>query len=57
MCFLIVPRRRSPQVVRIARSIDPDVVVIVEDVRSTSLSRRGAHAHEATGWRAVAKKK
>lgn len=57
MCFLIVPRRQSPHVVRIARSIDPDVQVIVEDVRSTSLSRRGASAYEATGWRAILKKK
>jgi uncharacterized protein YebE (UPF0316 family) len=57
MCFLIVPRRQAPQVLRIARAIDPDVVIIVEDVRTTSLSRRGAAGHEATGWRAIVKKK
>ncbi len=57
MCFVIVARRRAPDVVRIAKAIDPDVFLIVEDVRSSSLRRRSDVAHEATGWRAIAKKK
>jgi uncharacterized protein YebE (UPF0316 family) len=36
LCTAIVPRRHAPQVIHLARLIDPDVVVTVEDVRQTT---------------------
>lgn len=32
VCMAVVPRRRVPTVIRIARNIDPDVLVTIEDV-------------------------
>lgn len=56
MCFVIVPRRQVAEVMRIARSIDPEVFTAVEDVRHTSLTRQ-IGPYPTTGWRAVVKKK
>lgn len=40
VCLTIVPRRAAPAIAELASAIDPDVVVTVEDVRSTSATRR-----------------
>jgi len=41
VCFTIVPRRTAPAIAELASAIDPEVVVTVEDVRSsTSATRR-----------------
>ena len=36
ICMAIVPRKRTPNVIRMAREIDPEVVITVEDVRESS---------------------
>jgi uncharacterized protein YebE (UPF0316 family) len=36
ICLAIVPRKRTPNVIRMAREIDPEVIVTVEDVRESS---------------------
>jgi uncharacterized protein YebE (UPF0316 family) len=55
LCFVVVPRRKSAAVMRIATRIDPDVLVTVEDVRHSTFSR--PRFTEVTGWRAILKKK
>lgn len=37
LCVAIVPRRRTRDVIRMARDVDPHVMVTVEDVRETSV--------------------
>jgi len=55
MCLVVVPRRQTSQVVRIAQAVDVDVFVVVEDVREhPSIRRQGP---PRTGWRAFLKKK
>lgn len=39
VCFIVVPRRTAPAVADLAKEVDPEVVVTVEDVRSTSVRR------------------
>ena len=34
VCMAVVPRRKTPTIIRIARNIDPDVLVTVEDVNA-----------------------
>ncbi len=54
--FVVVPRRDTPTVIKVARNIDPDVFATVEDVRSANLHNyRGAVP--PTGWRAILKRK
>jgi len=36
ICHVIVPRKLASSVIRMAREVDPDVVVTVEDVRETT---------------------
>lgn len=36
LCMTVVPRRQTPAVIKMAREIDPEVVVTVEDVRHTT---------------------
>lgn len=36
ICHAILPRRLAPTAIRMAREVDPDVVVTVEDVRTTA---------------------
>ncbi|MCG3138622.1 MAG: hypothetical protein HJJLKODD_02488 [Phycisphaerae bacterium] len=57
LCFTVVPRRQAPEVLRIARTVDENVNVIVEDVRQMSLVTRPATAVPVTGWRSIIKKK
>jgi len=56
LCFVIVPRRQVAEVLRIARSVDPQVFTAVEDIRHTSLSRQ-LGPYPSTGWREILKKK
>lgn len=61
MCITVVSRRRTPQVMRIARTVDDEVLSTVEDIRQTTLIRKPATTEVVpgsyTGWRAVLKKK
>lgn len=36
ICHTVVPRRQVPVAMRVARSVDPDVVITVEDIRECS---------------------
>ncbi len=42
VCLTIVPRRKTQQVIRMARQIDPDVLVAVEDVTEGAVPQYGA---------------
>jgi uncharacterized protein YebE (UPF0316 family) len=58
ICHAILPRRLTRTAIRMAREIDPDVVVSVEDVRTTT---GGYMAHYGAGktplsWRRVAQR-
>lgn len=58
ICHAILPRRLAPTAIRTAREIDPDVVVTVEDVRTTA---GGYMAHYGAGktplsWRRLAQR-
>lgn len=39
ICMAIVPRRHTPHIIRVAREIDPAVLVTIEDVRETTAMR------------------
>ncbi len=56
VCFVVVPRKETTTVVRVAAGIDPAMYSTVEDVRATNL-----HTYRsplpATGWRAILKRK
>ena len=56
MCFTVVPRRRTAEVIAKARAVDPKAHIVVEDLRSTDLGYP-THGHSPTGWRAVLKRK
>lgn len=49
ICFVVVPRKESSQVIRVAESIDPEVFITVEDVKSSEVRiyRDGARR---PGW-------
>lgn len=52
----IVSRKRTNRVIAMAKSVDPEVFVSVEDVRHSSLARQ-IGSYPRTGWRAVLKLK
>ncbi|UCD29569.1 MAG: DUF2179 domain-containing protein [Planctomycetota bacterium] len=56
LSFVVVPRRDTPMVLKVAQSIDPEVFSTVEDIRSTNL-----HDYRSpvppTGWRSIFKRK
>ncbi len=56
MCFTVVPRRRTAEVIAKAKAVDQQAHVVVEDLRSTDLGHTPAHTRP-TGWRAVLKRK
>jgi len=39
LCMAVVPRRQTPSTIKMAKEIDPDVVITVEDVRQTTAIR------------------
>lgn len=43
LCMTVVPRRQTPSVIKMAREIDPEVVVTVEDVRHTTAMHTGTY--------------
>jgi uncharacterized protein YebE (UPF0316 family) len=53
ICHAILPRKFTPIAIRMAREIDPDVVVTVEDVRTTNAARpmRYAAGKAPSAWR------
>jgi len=54
--FVVVPRRETPVVVSVAKGVDPEVFMTVEDIRSSNLHLYRS-AIPPTGWRAVLKRK
>jgi len=56
MCITVVPRRRTAEVLRIARAVDEGVHATTQDVQETSLAIPAAPTM-LTGWRAVIKRK
>lgn len=56
MCLTVVPRRRTAEVLRIARAVDDAIHATIQDVQDTSLSIP-ATPTMLTGWRAVLKRK
>jgi uncharacterized protein YebE (UPF0316 family) len=43
LCMAVVPRRQTPTTIKMAKEIDPDVVVTVEDVRQTTAVHSGTY--------------
>ncbi len=43
LCMTVVPRRQTPATIRMAREIDPDVVITVEDVRQSTAVHTGTY--------------
>ena len=43
LCMAVVPRRQTPTTIKMAKEIDPDVVVTVEDVRQTTAIHTGTY--------------
>lgn len=56
MAFVVVPRRKSAEVIRLAKSLDHEVFVTIQDVRSNPMQRKYDFL-QATGWRSILKKK
>ncbi len=56
ICFVVVPRRETPLVLRVAESIDPDVFSTVEDVCSAVGRVYRDQAHTG-GWLNLLKRK
>ncbi len=54
--FVVVPRRETPTIIRLAQSIDPEVFTTVEDVRATTFHNYRS-AVPSTGWRSAMKRK
>jgi len=43
LCMAVVPRRQTPTTIKMAKEIDPEVVVTVEDVRQTTAVHTGTY--------------
>jgi uncharacterized protein YebE (UPF0316 family) len=56
ICFAVVPRKESDQVVRVAEGIDPGVFCTVEDVCSANATVY-REPHPRAGWRGLLKRK
>lgn len=56
ICFVVVPRKETPVVLRVAESIDPDVFSTVEDV-SSAVGRVYRDEVRNRGWRNLLKRK
>ncbi len=54
LLYLVLERAREPQVRRLARQVDPECVVVSEDVRGLEPALR-PFAAPRTGWRAIPK--
>lgn len=46
VCMAVVPRRQTSDVITVARSVDPDVVATVQDVRETTAGGRRSNPIE-----------
>ncbi len=57
MCFAVVPRRRIPEVERLALGVDPQAFITVQEASSNTLRKAYPATYTPTGWRAVFKKK
>ena len=55
MLFIEIPRRKTSDIALFVREIDPKCFYIIEDIREASAST--LMLHQATGWRAILKKK
>lgn len=56
ICFVVVPRKETPLVIRVAQSIDADVFCTVEDVRSSKVKVYRDEPHRS-GWRGLLNRK
>ncbi|MCC5829373.1 MAG: DUF2179 domain-containing protein [Phycisphaeraceae bacterium] len=56
MAFVVVPRRQSQEIIDLARGLDHEIFITIQDVRSTPLQRK-YESIQPTGWRSVLKKK
>ncbi|MFW5682740.1 MAG: DUF2179 domain-containing protein [Phycisphaeraceae bacterium] len=56
MCLTVVPRRKTEEVLRIARHVDEAIHATIQDVQETSLSIPTTPTM-LTGWRAIGKRK
>lgn len=56
IAYVVVPRRETPTTIRVAQTIDSDVLTTVEDVRSSNLNIYRGYV-PPTGWRAILKRK
>ncbi|MCA9784566.1 MAG: DUF2179 domain-containing protein [Candidatus Cloacimonetes bacterium] len=55
LLYLLCDRKRVPEVLDVAHSLDPEMFFVVESV--TDSGHKGMALHNPTGWRAVMKKK
>lgn len=55
MLFIEIPRRKTSDIALFSREVDPKCFYIIEDVREASIAT--LMLHQATGWRAILKKK
>lgn len=55
LLFIEIPRRKTSDVALFSREVDPKCFYTVEDVREASIAT--LMLHQATGWRAILKKK
>lgn len=56
LCFVVVRRDQTQELLSVAQKIDPDVYVTVEDVQHTTFTT-DLDGHVTTGWRSILKKK
>lgn len=56
MCLVVVPRRKTEEVLRIARHVDEAIHATVQDVQDTSLTIPTTPTM-LTGWRSIGKRK
>jgi uncharacterized protein YebE (UPF0316 family) len=57
LCFAAVPRKEAPQAIRIAKQVDPEVFLTVEDSRESNFTLYREVVPERTGWWSSIKKK
>ncbi len=57
LCLTVISRRKTQEVIRIARTVDENAFISVNDVRHSSNASMIRPPIQLTGWRAVLKKK
>jgi len=57
LCMAVVSRRKTDEVIRVARTVDENAFIAVNDIRHTSNAPMSRPPVQPTGWRAILKKK